>query len=307
MISTVAARPATEASAAVPAGEWIGANRGEVDRLLNEHGAVLVTGLDVRSAADLAAARHAIGATPVGLAEDFAPRTDLGHGVYSAPSWEADREMCLHHERSYAVDYPRLLFMTCLRRPERGGATLLADTRDVLAALPAGLAERFRTHGWLLTRNYRPYFGLPWSEAFGARTPAEVERLCAKRDIRAEWLRDGTLHTTQRRPAVVTHPVGGQRCWFNQVAFFSQWSVDATERDLLLTTFGEHGIPFNTASGDGTPLSAEEFQAILDAYDSALRRLQWRPGDLLILDNVRTAHGREPHTGDRKVAVAMAR
>jgi len=31
-----------------------------------------------------------------------------------------------------------------------------------------------------------------------------------------------------------------------------------------------------------------------------------RPGDVLLLDNLRTAHGREPYTGVREVAVALA-
>ena len=287
------------------AAEWIGAHRPELDELLRSHGAILLRGLGVTTAADLAAARDAMDAMPVHPAEDFAPRTDLGYGVYTTPSWPADREMCLHHERSYAVDHPRLLLMTCLRSPERGGATLLADTRAVLAALPSELVERFRAQGWLLTRNFRPYFGLPWSAAFGVQGPAEVERICAERDIHAAWLRDGTLHTTQRRQAVVTHPLTGEQCWFNQVAFFSQWSLDAEERGLLLNTFGEHGIPFSTASGDGAPLTREEFRAILDAYDAALRRLVWRPGDLLVVDNVLAAHGREPHVGDREIAIAM--
>lgn len=286
---------------------WITEHRDELDALLLRHGALLLTGLGVHTAQDLAAVRGALGATPTAPAEDFAPRDDLGHGVYSAPSWAQDREMCLHHERSQAADHPRLLLMACPRRPERGGATLLADTRAVLDALPPDLAGRFRAGGWLLTRNFRPHFGLPWSAAFGAGTPAEVERLCAARGIRAEWLRDGTLHTTQRRPAVVAHPRTGEECWFNQVAFFSRWSLGAQERDLLLGTFGEYGIPFDTAYGDGTPLSPDDFQAILDAYDSALRRHSWRPGDLLLVDNVLTAHGREPHTGDRTVAVVMAR
>jgi alpha-ketoglutarate-dependent taurine dioxygenase len=306
-IQTTGDAPATvPVHAGANPAEWVTEHRAELNELLRRHGAVLLTGLGTRTAADLAAARDAMGAQSCGPAEDFAPRTDLGHDVWSAPSWPADREMCPHHERSYALDPPRLLLMTCLRRPQHGGATLLADTRAVLAALPPDLRDRFRTHGWLLTRNFRPHFGLPWSAAFGVHTPAQVEHLCAERAINAQWLRDGTLHTTQQRPAIRTHPVTGEECWFNQIAFFSQWSIDADERHLLLNTFGEHGIPFNTSSGDGTPLSREEFQAILDAYDTAIRRLPWQPGDLLILDNIRTAHGREPHTGDREIAVAMA-
>ena len=31
----------------------------------------------------------------------------------------------------------------------------------------------------------------------------------------------------------------------------------------------------------------------------------WQPGDILILDNILTAHGRNAYTGDRQLLVAM--
>ena len=32
----------------------------------------------------------------------------------------------------------------------------------------------------------------------------------------------------------------------------------------------------------------------------------WQPGDLLLVDNIRTAHGREAYAGPREVLVGMA-
>jgi alpha-ketoglutarate-dependent taurine dioxygenase len=34
--------------------------------------------------------------------------------------------------------------------------------------------------------------------------------------------------------------------------------------------------------------------------------LPWRQGDILLIDNMLTAHARNPFTGPRKVVVAMA-
>ncbi|MFY1676223.1 MULTISPECIES: TauD/TfdA family dioxygenase [unclassified Streptomyces] len=34
-------------------------------------------------------------------------------------------------------------------------------------------------------------------------------------------------------------------------------------------------------------------------------RRAWRPGDLLLVDNVLAAHGRDPFRGARKIVVAM--
>jgi hypothetical protein len=42
------------------------------------------------------------------------------------------------------------------------------------------------------------------------------------------------------------------------------------------------------------------------AYDAETVALPWRAGDVLVIDNVLAAHGREPFSGDREVLVAMA-
>lgn len=41
-------------------------------------------------------------------------------------------------------------------------------------------------------------------------------------------------------------------------------------------------------------------------YEAHTVRRPWQTGDLLLLDNLRTAHAREPFRGPRNVVVAMA-
>lgn len=285
---------------------WAADHRDELSALLLEHGCVLVSGLAVRTAEALADVREALGLRTAALHEQFAERRDLGHGVYSAPHWPADREQCLHHEQGYGIDFPRVLLIACLVPAQTGGAMLVGDTRAMLDQLPPDLVERFRATGWLLERNFRPYFGLPWSAALGVSTPEAAEKICAARLVGFSWESDGALHLVQRRSSVVSHPVTGAECWFNDIGFFSQWSVDAEERQVLLKAFGDRGIPFNTRFGDGEALSEPSWRRVLDGYDAVMRRLQWQAGDLLLIDNVLCAHGREPYTGDWELAVAPA-
>ncbi|MEV4920687.1 TauD/TfdA family dioxygenase, partial [Streptomyces tirandamycinicus] len=35
-------------------------------------------------------------------------------------------------------------------------------------------------------------------------------------------------------------------------------------------------------------------------------REPWQPGDLMLVDNIRTAHSREPYEGPREILVGMA-
>jgi alpha-ketoglutarate-dependent taurine dioxygenase len=43
-----------------------------------------------------------------------------------------------------------------------------------------------------------------------------------------------------------------------------------------------------------------------EVYEANTLREPWQAGDLLLVDNVRTAHSREPYTGEREVLVGMA-
>ena len=45
---------------------------------------------------------------------------------------------------------------------------------------------------------------------------------------------------------------------------------------------------------------------IREAYEQEKIIFKWQKGDIMLLDNVLMAHGREPYKGERKVAVAMA-
>jgi hypothetical protein len=117
---------------------------------------------------------------------------------------------------------------------------------------------------------------------------------------------DGGLRTRQRRPAVLRHPRSGRRCWFNQVAFLSEWTLAPEIREYLVDVYGEEGLPFRTSFGDGTPVGADEVATINAVYDDATRREPWQAGDLMLVDNVAAAHSREAYTGSREVLVAMA-
>jgi alpha-ketoglutarate-dependent taurine dioxygenase len=213
----------------------------------------------------------------------------------------------MHHELSYTLQVPRLMFFACILAAAEGGETPVADSTAVLRALPTELVERFERLGWLLVRNYNDEVGGSVADAFGTDDRQAVERYCRANAITCEWQPDGSLRTRQRRSAVVSHPSTGQRCWFNQIAFLNKWTVDDQEvRDYLIDTFGEDGLPFNTFFGNGDPIGADIVQRIDEVYEASTTRERWQSGDLMLVDNIRTAHARESFKGPREVVVAMA-
>ncbi len=211
----------------------------------------------------------------------------------------------MHHELSYALERPSLMLFACIAAPTSGGATPVADAPAVLHALPADLVERFDLAGWLLVRNYNNDIGASFKDAFGTDDRRAIERYCQANAIKFEWQPDGALRTWQRRSAIVRHPLTGQRCWFNQIAFLNAWTMDPEVREYLVDLYGEDGLPFNTRVGNGDPVGADIVQAINEVYEANTVREQWQAGDLMLVDNIRTAHGRDPFGGQREVVVAM--
>ena len=238
--------------------------------------------------------------------ETFAPRRRYLDGLYSASKWPANQQMCMHHELSYALEFPGLMMFACLTAPASGGATGVADASAVLDALPAGLVTRFEQEGWLLTRNYNEDIGASVAEAFGTADRAAVERYCHANAIEFEWQPDGGLRTRQHRSAVIRHPVTRQRCWFNQIAFLNERTIDPEIREYLVDVYGADGLPFNTFYGNGDPVGDEVVRVINETYEAATAREPWQAGDLLLIDNIRTAHSRDAFEGTREVLAAMA-
>jgi hypothetical protein len=293
-----------DATTAHGAAAWAAEHLDDLHDTVLRHGAVMLRGLGSSTAEDVERVSRALLTHRLVEREAFARRLSYADGVYSSSEWPPDEPMCMHHELSYALDVPRRLLFGCLRAPLAGGATSVADSHAVLRALPPALVERFDRDGWLLTRNYSQV-GLSWADAFGTTDRDAVDEYCRDHAIDHEWRPGGALRTHQCRAAIVRHPVSGQPGWFNQVAFLNEWTLDPEIREYLVDTYGQDELPYNTCYGDGQPIEAAVVRTINDVYDAATLREPWRAGDLLLVDNVRMAHSREPFEGPREVVVVM--
>ena len=285
---------------------WLTTHRGALRQLVTAHGALLVRGLGLSDPAAIGAVFAELGGPLMVERESFAPRDTYRPGVYTATKWPAQNPMCMHHELSYAAEFPGLMMFACRTAATHGGATAVADAAAVLNALPRGLVDRFAREGWLLVRNYNDEIGASWADAFGTDDPAAVERHCRVGGIDFAWQPGGGLRTWQRRFAVVRHTGTGVFCWFNQVAFLNEWTLEPDVREYLVDVYGPEGLPFTTRFGHGAPIGDDVVRLINDVYAAHTRREAWQPGDLLLVDNIRTAHSREAYAGAREVLVGLA-
>ena len=297
--------PMLRVDATDDAPRWAAEHRDALRAAVVQHGSFLVRGLGLRDVAGTEAVFRRLGSLMTER-EAFAPRRRYSHGVYSSSKWPPNQHMCMHHELSYTLEFPSLMLFACLIAPTDGGETPVADSPTVLHALPTELIKRFERVGWLLIRNYNNDIGVSAAKAFDTDDRRAIESYCRANAIKFEWQPDGALRTWQRRSAVVHHPLTGQRCWFNQIAFLNAWTIDPEVREYLMDIYGENGLPFNTRFGNGDAIGADVVAVIDEVYQANTARERWQAGDLMLVDNVRSAHSRERFEGPREVLVAMA-
>ena len=65
-------------------------------------------------------------------------------------------------------------------------------------------------------------------------------------------------------------------------------------------------MPFNTRFGNGDPIGADVVQLLNQVYEDNTVREPWQVGDLMLVDNICTAHSREAYDGPREILVGMA-
>jgi alpha-ketoglutarate-dependent taurine dioxygenase len=295
----------TACSEQVELESWGTANRDEIIARLHLHGAVLFRGFHAVDKHRFTAFVRSVSGEPLEYTERSSPRLEVGDHVYTSTEQPADQEIFLHNEHSYALEWPMRLFFFCERPAAAGGATPLADSRRILTRIPQKMRERFAAQGYAYTRVFRQGIGLSWRRAFGCEKPDEAEKYCDEHAISFCWLPDGSLRTTQVRPVIRRHPGTGEEVWFNHLTFFNVGTLRADLRETLSAELGMEEMPNNTYYGDGEPIEQRTLQVLQEAYRSELVAIPWRRGDVLMIDNMLAAHGREPFIPPREVLVAM--
>ena len=281
---------------------WIGSNDTYVSTALGQWGGLLFRGFAVESPEAFESCVQALGNT-LPYSERSSPRTAVVGNVYTSTDHPREHAIFLHNEQSYNSSFPLRICFCCLRPAETGGQTPIADCRRIFRRLPHRIIDAFGS-GYLYARHFREGLGVSWQDAFQTHDKKVVENYCRQNDISLTW--DGDcLKTSQLRRAYGRHPMTGEWVWFNHLTFFNTKTLPQDVRDLVQRECGEDP-PHETYHADGRPIDEDTLGVIRRAYESECRTFEWRSGDVLLLDNMLVAHGRQAYTGPRQVVVAMS-
>jgi len=299
--------------------EWLVENREPLEALLLAHGALVFRGFAIRDTADFSRLFEHYPDTGFGYRGGAAPRVELAPRVFESTRIPAEDVLLAHQEMSYLPHPPTKVAFYCRLPAVSGGETLIADMRKVTKALPTSLVEAVAEKGVQYKRNLRDKANssgnsyldgmhASWQRSFETEDPAKAVADCADMGLTAEWLDDGSLSTSYVAPTGIRpHPVSGEPVWFNQIAGATFRRESLGDRyDAYEQYYGStKPLPHETNYGDGSPISDSDMRALYSTLFANTLRFPWSAGDVMLVDNWFTAHGRNRFTGLRDVQVSL--
>jgi len=303
-------------------------NAMEIKQMMQDHGAVVFRGFDLMKEQEgfqqfYAAIGMKVCQDPL-QSVSARPTADgkKDSPVYEAVNKESRKNFFIGmHNEFVGTRAPRAAAFVCFKAAEVGGEFLIADGRRMFRDLNPDLVEE------LYNRNIRysvmelPFFG--WVDNFPKPVQGPVmagvkglvsAAINAKVDFDVEMLwgeggYDGTKMLQARAPSqppIVLHPVSGEPTWFCNVHSHSSKLRRDREQIYGAERFEDGASRINKSDmyfGDDSPLTEAQLQHLDEITLKNMKYVKMREGDVVLLDNYKTMHGRNVFDGTRKHGV----
>jgi alpha-ketoglutarate-dependent taurine dioxygenase len=284
---------------------WIAKRRRRFCDEASRHGAVLFRGFPLSGAEDFDrfVAAFDLPNFPYEESLSNAVRLNRTRRVFTANEAPPDVTIFLHHEMAQTPISPSKLFFFCEQPAESGGATQLCRSDVLWERLRAACPEFARNcelkglkYSNVMPPRNDPASGMgrSWQSTLRASTSDEAQERLKSLGYSWTWLEGGCLRaTTPVLPAVRT--LGdGRTSFFNQlIAAFQGWKDERNDPSQAITF------------GDGAPLDREAVNVATRLGEELSFNVPWRRGDVALVDNYVTMHGRRVFTGTRRVLASL--
>lgn len=300
--------------------QWFSQNITDIEGKLSHHGAVLFRNFPMHSRRDLEKAVKAL--IPEKHILDYrggtSPREQMGEGIYSSTKMPFFLKIPLHSEMAYRKKFPKKIIFFCEKPPLVGGETPIVDIRKVYKDMPSAIRNKLESEGIIYYRHLKNFTSMrkfltkfnpmiemgTWQFVFKTNDADIVNRYASENHYLTEWLKDGSVILKTHLPARLE-----DKAWFNSFHFFQVhhriWGKLITPIFKLLSLL-TGARDMSATTGKLNKLTKKEISQIVDAYENNMTAFKWKEGDLLYLDNTKTAHGRNPYLGSRSILVSLA-
>ncbi len=298
---------------------WMANNHDAIEQALLLFGALVWRGFPIADTDEFLIMMQGFSPYAQGYAGGTSNRKAIKDGVMEATRTPPDVYIQLHQEMSYMPQNPRALAFFCKQPPDHGGETVICDMRGFLEELPDALRRKFEEHDAVYVRNLRsqdvddwrarPEFRhASWQYWFDSEDRNVVSAQLGERGTEYSWNEDGSLTFWNRTPAIALHPDTGDRLYFNQLNSQIQNAANIGDEryNLLNDHYGGHtDWPYSVRFGNGDPITDEDYRVLRATLEARKIAFPWQAGDVMLLDNKLTAHGRHPYAGERNVQVML--
>ncbi|HVX10473.1 MAG TPA: TauD/TfdA family dioxygenase [Pirellulales bacterium] len=284
---------------------WLAAHCTQLGEQAARHGAILFRGFPLATADDFDAFVAAFGWPNFPYDESLsnAVRLNRTPRVFTANEAPPSVAIYLHHEMAQTPIYPSKLFFFCEQPAEQGGATPLCRSDILWRRLTDRLPDFANDclHKGVRYSNVMPSandassgMGRSWQSTLRSETQDQAEARLRALGYQWEWQDDGCLRATTPVLAAVRTLADGRKTFFNQLIAASRGWKDSRNDPARSITFG-----------DGTPLDGGAALVAAEMADDMSFDLAWQRGDVVLVDNYVTMHGRRTFSGVRKVLASL--
>ena len=308
---------------------FIKSNGGLLKKVVNKFGGILLRGFQIP---DVSAFSEILELMGYRLSEKYlgglSPRHEITKKIFTSTDVVDLLPLYAHNEMSFQNWIPAMIAFFCQTEPKKFGETPIFNSAEISNSIPPELHKVLLERNITYMRRYRkdspmsPFgFSRAWPAMFGTRDKNAIEALCEENGAKCIWgKRDSLIIQTTTFPYTV-HPITHEKCFSihllnqymvsadmknvsNRINFF-EWLYSSLGMLLVHLFFHLKMVPMSVSYGDGKSLSRKITLLIRDRIWKHSVVFKWRQNDILILDNIRTAHGRLNVVQPRKIAAAM--
>jgi hypothetical protein len=289
---------------------WAVAHRAKFDTLILRYGGILLRGFPLTSTTQFNESAGIFPPFKSGYAGGGAPRKVIEGQVMESTRYDEKMKIPLHSEMAYLTTYPARIAFFCKQAAAVGGETIIGSMRQFMQLLEPEIREKLAKHSIRVVRNFAPAGttktvvensdAIGWDDAFYTQSRTEVEQCCRRLGAEFTWNEGGSLTIVNVMKALTDHPQTHETFYRSHI---HASRVGSGELDAA--SLARQHRPTGYILDNGETLSPREARHIQSIFGQIERSFPWNNGDVMILDNLQVAHGRNPFSGGREVVVAL--
>lgn len=285
---------------------WISENKAELHEYLIKHGAVLLRGFPLESAAEFEKMLDQTDYKNMPYVGGAAPREQVtASRIVTANESPATEKIPFHHEMAQVPTPPGYIFFYCETASPKGGSTSILHSGEIcksLFELNADFASKIEKDGVRYVRvmpevtDNTSAIGRSWKDTFQVTTKDDAEEKMKEAGMSWEWLDNGDLRTqTNTLSAIRFDEETQQKVFFNSVvAVYTGWNDSRNTGKTAVET------------GKGELMDEATIDALVEQMDDKCVNFKWQNGDVLWVNNHTVLHARQPFEGDRRILASIS-